>query len=94
MDNFPSFSFRFENDNGEPVRVTFVVQGNITFGDNLFYTDPQNDAVAFVAIEDPQVPDSGNILFGDDAPSVRAASPSDLPALKALAERMRRALDA
>ena len=31
---------------------------------------------------------------GDDAPSVRAASPSDLPALKALAERMRRALDA
>ncbi|MEL6713376.1 MAG: hypothetical protein AAFP86_06360, partial [Planctomycetota bacterium] len=61
LDNSPSFSFRFENDSGEPVRVTFVVRGNITFGDNLYYTNPDNDAVAFVAIEDPLIPNTGNI---------------------------------
>lgn len=65
VDDRPSFSFRCENENGEPVRVTFVVRGNITFGDNLYYNDPENDAIAFIAIEDPLVPNSGNIMFGD-----------------------------
>lgn len=65
--NGPTYSFRFVNDGGEPVRVTFVVNGNITFSDNLFYGDPELDGVAFIAIEDDAVPDSGNIYFGDSA---------------------------
>lgn len=63
--NGPTWSFQFVNENGKPVNVTFVVKGNVTFSDNLFYNDPDNDGVAFIAIEDPAVPDSGNIFFGD-----------------------------
>jgi len=45
--------------------VTFVVKGNIYFSDNMFYMNKQKDGVAFIAITDDDVEDSGNIYFGD-----------------------------
>ncbi len=65
IDNTRTFSLQLENDSGEPLRATFVVSGNITFTDNLFYENNADDAVVFIALEDPLVPDSGNIKFGD-----------------------------
>jgi hypothetical protein len=59
------FSFKFANSAGDPVRVTFVVKGNIYFSDNILYEDPVEDGVAFIAIEDAGEQDSGNIYFGD-----------------------------
>lgn len=64
LHNKQSFSFKLYT-NGEFSRITFVVKGNIYFSDNLFYQNKIKDAVAFVAMEDPDVPDSGNIYFGD-----------------------------
>jgi hypothetical protein len=46
-------------------KVTFVVKGNIVFSDDLEYTDAATDMVAFIALADPQVADSGNIYIGD-----------------------------
>ena len=63
--NSPTYSFRFKNEDGAPVRAVFIVKGNVTFSDNLFYDDRDQDAAVFIAIEDPAVPDSGNIYFGD-----------------------------
>ncbi len=59
------YSFKFANSGSEPIRVTFVVKGNIYFSDNILYEDSADDAVAFVAIDDPREIDSGNIYFGD-----------------------------
>ena len=47
------------------IQVTFVVKGNVYFSDNLFYNNEAHDGVAFIAIEDPTVADSGNIYLGD-----------------------------
>lgn len=63
--NKPSYSFQFVSGAGEDVRVTFVVKGNITFSDNIFYEDSDTDGLVFIALEDPDVADSGNIYFGD-----------------------------
>lgn len=63
--NKPSYSFQFVAGAGEDVRVTFVVKGNITFSDNIFYEDAEQDGLVFIAIGDEDVEDSGNIYFGD-----------------------------
>ena len=42
-----------------------MVKGNIVFSDNLFYQNEATDGVVFMAMEDENVPDSGNIYFGD-----------------------------
>lgn len=63
--NAITYSMKFVNHGGDPLRVTFVVKGNIYVADNVFYGDPVQDGVAFIAIADDAVPDSGNIYFGD-----------------------------
>jgi hypothetical protein len=65
LHNRNTFSFQFYSSGSEPIRVTFVVRGNIYFSDNLFYQDPDEDGVAFIALKDPAVENSGNIYFGD-----------------------------
>ncbi len=47
------------------IRVTFVVKGNVYISDNLLLENAVEDGIAFIAIEDAAVPDSGNIYFGD-----------------------------
>ncbi len=59
------YSFKFANSAGDPIRVTFVVKGNIYFSDNIIYEDPADDGVAFIAMKDANETDSGNIYFGD-----------------------------
>lgn len=59
------YTFTMFNTGPEGVRVTFVVKGNIYFADNLFYHHEKKDGVAFIAIKDSTVTDSGNIYFGD-----------------------------
>jgi hypothetical protein len=63
--NYMTYSLAFQNLAGENVNVTFVVKGNIYYSDNIFYEDSVNDSVAFIALEDENEPDSGNIYFGD-----------------------------
>jgi hypothetical protein len=65
LNNRHTYSFKFYHPEPTGVKVTFVAKGNIYFGDNLFYTNVNKDAVAFIAMKDPAVPDSGNIYFGD-----------------------------
>lgn len=65
LDNSPTESFRFKHGLANGVQVTFVVKGNIYFGDNLFYENDKTDGIAFIAMKDPDVADSGNISFGD-----------------------------
>lgn len=65
LHNRKSYSFRITNEGTGPTRVTFVVKGNIYFSDNLFYGDQDQDGVAFIALADPDVEDSGNVYFGD-----------------------------
>jgi hypothetical protein len=59
------FSFTMWGQGGETVKATFVVKGNIYISDNIFYSDQNKDAVAFIAIKDDKVTDSGNVYFGD-----------------------------
>jgi len=63
--NKKTFSFKLTHAAGEDSRVTFVVRGNVYFSDNVFLQDPDTDGIAFIAIEDDDVADSGNIYFGD-----------------------------
>ena len=64
--NRKSYSLKFKTSADQAgLQVTFVVRGNIYLSDNLFYTNVNKDAVAFIAIEDETVADSGNIYFGD-----------------------------
>jgi hypothetical protein len=65
LHNKKTYSFKFEHDEPNGIQVTFVVKGNIYFSDNLFYTDPDVDGVAFIAMKDDNIDDSGNIYFGD-----------------------------
>jgi len=64
LHNKQTYSFEFGTD-GAGLAVTFVVKGNIYFADNLFQEDEAKDGVAFIALRDPDVADSGNIYFGD-----------------------------
>ena len=65
LHNKALFSLALQH-NGSGVRVTFVVKGNVYFSDNLLLKNGSVDGIAFIAIEDSSVPDSGNIYFGDD----------------------------
>jgi hypothetical protein len=58
-----SFAIKHNEPNG--VQVTFVTKGNIYFSDNVLYQNPVADGVAFIAMKDEKVADSGNIYFGD-----------------------------
>ncbi|MEQ1894814.1 MAG: hypothetical protein ABL998_19910, partial [Planctomycetota bacterium] len=62
--NYNTMSLKFASQSGG-VQVTFVVKGNIYFSDNVYYSDKNYDGVAFVAMKDSAVTDSGNIYFGD-----------------------------
>ena len=65
LNNKKTYSLQAVNQSLGSVKMTFVVKGNIHFGDNLFYKDPAGDGIAFIAVKDPAVPDSGNIVLGD-----------------------------
>lgn len=65
LHNRHTYSFKLYSADGSPVRVTFVVKGNIYFSDNLFYEDEADDGVLFIALKDEDQPRSGNIYFGD-----------------------------
>jgi len=65
LHNKHTYSFKFGGDGAAGLGVTFVVKGNIYFADNLFTTDEKRDGVAFIALKDPDVADSGNVYFGD-----------------------------
>ena len=62
--NYNSRGFRLHSPPGVDFLATIVVKGNIYFSDNIKYKDRNRDAIAFVAIEDDTVDDSGNIYFG------------------------------
>jgi hypothetical protein len=63
--NTKTMSMQFGHDDPNGLQVTFVVKGNIYISDNLFYSNKNEDGVAFIAMKDASVPDSGNIYFGD-----------------------------
>jgi hypothetical protein len=65
LHNKKTYSFKFGSGGDAGLGVTFVVKGNIYFADNLFYDDDNRDGVAFIALKDEDVADSGNIYFGD-----------------------------
>ncbi len=54
-----------KNDDPDGVKVTFVVKGNVYFCDNVETANPTSDGLAFIAIKDDAVADSGNIYLGD-----------------------------
>jgi hypothetical protein len=59
------FSFKIDHNESNGVQVTFVAKGNIYFSDNVFYKNTAEDGIAFIAMKDSKVADSGNIYFGD-----------------------------
>ncbi len=59
------FSFKIDHNEPNGIQVTFVAKGNIYFSDNVFYDNTAEDGIAFIAMKDSTVPDSGNIYFGD-----------------------------
>jgi len=65
LHNKKTYSFKVFTPESAGMQVTFVVKGNIYFSDNLFYNNKNKDAVAFIALKDDTVADSGNIYFGD-----------------------------
>jgi hypothetical protein len=67
LHNRHTYSLRLtQPGSNRPLRITFIVRGNIYFSDNFFLEDSQEDGVAFIAIRDERyLDDSGNIYFGD-----------------------------
>ncbi|MFN0244251.1 MAG: hypothetical protein ACKVWV_15285 [Planctomycetota bacterium] len=63
--NNKAFSFTLWNAQDQPIKVTFVVKGNIYISDNIFYDNPTKDGLALIAMKDSSVANSGNIYFGD-----------------------------
>ncbi len=63
--NKNAYSFTLWNSADTPIKVTFVVKGNIYISDNIFYDNPDKDGLALIAIKDSAVANSGNIYFGD-----------------------------
>jgi len=63
--NYQTMSMKFSHKDPNGLQVTFVVSGNIYISDNLFYSNNAKDGVAFIAMKDSKVSDSGNIYFGD-----------------------------
>jgi hypothetical protein len=60
-----ALGYTFEHAEAQGLHVTFVVKGNVYFGDDLHLKDSIKDGVTFVTIEDESVPDTGNIYVGD-----------------------------
>jgi len=66
LHNKMSFSMKLFAPTGQDgTKVTFVVRGNVYFSDNLFLQNKNKDGIAFIALKDENVTDSGNIYFGD-----------------------------
>ncbi|MDZ4774936.1 MAG: hypothetical protein SGI72_17595 [Planctomycetota bacterium] len=63
--NTKAFSFTLWNSSNTPIKVTFVVRGNIYISDNIFYQNAGQSGLALIAMKDSSVSDSGNIYFGD-----------------------------
>ncbi len=63
--NKKTYSLGFEGGDPDGIQVTFVASGNVYISDNVFYDDDSKDGVAFIAIKDPDVADSGNVYLGD-----------------------------
>lgn len=63
--NNNAYSFTLWNAQDKPIKVTFVVKGNIYISDNIFYDNPAHDGLALIAMKDSSVSNSGNIYFGD-----------------------------
>jgi hypothetical protein len=63
--NLRAMSFAINSGETGNVLLTFVVKGNIYFSDNVLLADEARDGLAFIAIKDENVEDSGNIIFGD-----------------------------
>lgn len=63
--NKSTYSFKFFTPEATGMQVTFVVKGNIYVSDNLFLLNKNKDGVAFIAMKDANVADSGNVYFGD-----------------------------
>jgi hypothetical protein len=63
--NKQGYSFQIETTPGTGTQVTFLVRGNVYLSDNLRLQDTAVDGVAFMAVKDPAVPDSGNVYLGD-----------------------------
>ena len=63
--NKPFGRLRFKNTDADGAKVTFVVKGNVYFCDDVYIYDSTKDGLAFIAIEDSDVADSGNIYLGD-----------------------------
>lgn len=59
------YSFTFSNTGSEQIQITIVVKGNVYFSDNILYQGTRQDGIAFIALSDSSVADSGNIYFGD-----------------------------
>jgi len=65
LHNRRSYSLGMAHSEANGVQITVVVRGNIYFADNFFYQDDDKDGIAFIAMTDDDVDDSGNIYFGD-----------------------------
>ncbi len=65
LHNLQSYSLALASPDASGLQVTFVVKGNIYIADNFFYDNEKKDGVAFIAMKDSKVPDSGNIYLGD-----------------------------
>jgi len=60
------YTLKFQVSSGATgAQVTFVVKGNVYLSDDFGYTNNALDGVAFIAMKDSAVADSGNIYFGD-----------------------------
>jgi hypothetical protein len=60
-----TLGYQFTDQDPDGVQVTFIVKGNVYFSDNLTLAKPNKDGVAFIAIRDKEVANSGNVFFGD-----------------------------
>jgi hypothetical protein len=63
--NRKTYSFKLKHNEANGVQITFIAKGNIYFSDNVFYENTAEDGIAFIAMRDDGVSDSGNIYFGD-----------------------------
>jgi hypothetical protein len=65
LHNKKTYSLGLTQKGGDGIQLTFVVSGNIYFSDSLYYEDAAKDGIAFIAMTDSKVKDSGNIYYGD-----------------------------
>jgi len=63
--NQASYSFQLMSTPITGTQVTFIVKGSIHLSDSLRLGDTTLDGIGFIALEDPNVADSGNIYLGD-----------------------------